>query len=193
VNIALVLSAFTELNVVQDPCQCPVNDRSLRPYFQTRGLLGGRSRLLGKPDDGVPAHRRREANDRGGRLHLFVRPEGPANVILFEDLDKLRNPLIGVFTRLSEPDGHVVLITEVDISRHGRLLGWSVIAVKSVYSVLVERRSEDGKISVLLGAAEDKNVAVVDLTNGRGQTLVERLKRGVEASQPGIVGDSLVK
>src|SRR5216683_2723950 len=84
-------------------------------------------------------------------------------------------------SQLSEPDRHVVLIAEVDVSLHGHLLRWSVIAVKSVYSVLVERRPEDGKISVPLSTAKDENVVVVDLTNGRGQTLVERLKGGVEA------------
>ncbi len=186
-NVPLVLFAFTELNIVQDTRQCPINDGLLRPYFQARGLLGGSSRLLGKLDNGVPTLRGREANNRGSCLHLFVWPERPANVILFEDLDKLRDPLIGVFARLSQPDRHVVLNTEVDVSLHGRLLSGSVIAVKSVYSVLVKRRPEDGKISVPLSTAEDENVVVVDLTNGRGQTLVERLKRSVEALQPGIV------
>ncbi len=139
-NIPWILRAFSKLDIVQDTCECAVNDGLLRTYFQTRSFLGCSSRQLGKLDDTVPALWRSEADDRGGRVHLLVRPEGPADVVLLEHRDKLRNPFIGVFAGFSKPDRHVVLIAEVDIFLHRRLLCRSVIAVKSVYSVFVEWR-----------------------------------------------------
>ena len=63
-----------------------------------------------------------------------------------------------------------MLIAEVDVRLHRRLLSWGVVAVKTVHNVLVERRSEDGKISVPLSTAEDENVVVIDLIQKKALT-----------------------
>ncbi len=144
-NVPLVLRAFTELDIVQNPSERSVDHSLLRPHLQPRSLFGSRPRLLAKLNNAVPPLGCREADNRCRSLHLLIRPEGPADIVLFQNSNELRNPLVRIFPRLSKPHWNVIPIAKINVRLHSRLLRRSMVAVKRIHGVLVERRPEDGK------------------------------------------------
>ena len=109
------MGALPKLNIVQNPSESAVDERLLGTHLKTWRLLGRCPRQFGELDYAVPSLGSGEGDDRGGRLHLFVWPEGPADVVLFQHRDELCDPVVGVFAGFTEPDRNLVLLAEVDI------------------------------------------------------------------------------
>src|SRR6516165_6875144 len=84
-------------------------DRLLfRPRLQPVFHVARAPREFCELHDFVPVRGRENAHHRRGLAHLLIRPESPADVVLFQRLCELCDPLVGIFAGLSHPDRHVV-------------------------------------------------------------------------------------
>jgi hypothetical protein len=131
---------------------------------------------FGVSDDFVPIRRPREGHDRPRAVHFLVRPEGPVDVILIEQLTILRDPLVGVLARFAHPDWHAMDFAKIHVLLDFPLLGRHPVLVKGVHHVRIERRAEDRKIRVPLRSAENHDVVFVHLAKDCDNSLVERLE-----------------
>ena len=132
--------------------------------------------MIGKRNDRVPLRRLLYRCDAGGGVQFLVRPEAPTYPVAFKQRPEGGHPFILIFARLAHPDGHVVLVAEIDIFLDGLLLHVHPIFMKGVSQPLVKRRPEDFEIGIPLCPSEKDHVIFIHAPNSGHNLSVERLK-----------------
>ena len=73
-----------------------------------------RASQLGVADDLVPILGTRERGRAGGRVHLLVGPERPADVVLFQHGAEPGDPIVAVLAGLAHPERDLVALSEIE-------------------------------------------------------------------------------
>src|SRR5215831_19017288 len=109
------------------------------------------ARKLGKFDDLSPVSWRDNADDRRRFFHLLIRPESPPDIIAFQGLHELGDPLIGILPGLPHPDRHIILFPKVDVLPYHAFIWSRPIFVEGVGDVRVKGFTKDREVAVPLG------------------------------------------
>src|SRR2546427_544359 len=117
-------------------------------------LFERRTRAVRKGDNRLPFRWSIYRCDTRSSVEFLVRPETPADVVLFQQGPEGSDPLIRIFTRLSHPNRHIVFVTEIKVLLNGSFVHVHPILVKSVGELIVKRRPKNFEVAVPLRAAE---------------------------------------
>src|SRR5581483_6504089 len=126
----------------------------------------------GVGDDFVPVRRPGGGYNAALVADLLVRPEAPADVVVFQHAAKRRDPLVLVLARFAQPHRHVVLIAVIQILANYRYRRIGPVFMERVHRVVVERRSENSEVTIPLRAAENDDVIAIDVANGGDNALI---------------------
>src|SRR5215469_9741987 len=111
----------------------------------------------GKPgelDDLSPVSRWDNADDGGRFFHLLIRPESPPDIIVFQGLHELRDPVVGVLPGFTHPDRHIILFPKVDVLSYHAFIWSRPVFVEGVGDVRVKGLAEDREVAVPLRTPE---------------------------------------
>src|SRR5258708_7919764 len=105
--------------------------------------MRGAAWKLGEIHDFSPISRRDNADDCGRFLHLLIGPESPSDIVCFKHLYELRDPLIGILARFTQPDWHIVTLTKINVLLDHTSVWRRPIFVEGIYDIRIERLAED--------------------------------------------------
>src|SRR6185437_675764 len=143
-------------------------------------LFIGGSWSLREADNRIPFRRRVYRNSTRARVHSFVRPEAPANVVLIQQRPEGSNPLVGVFAGLTHPHRHIVFLAKIQILLNGPLIYVHPVFMKSVDEFCVKGRSKNFEVRVPLCTTKKDDVVTVDLSYAGHNPAIEWLQHWVQ-------------
>src|SRR5205807_7558137 len=191
--ISVVYTTILQADAFQQLGENTVERLLVRPRLQPILHVSDVALKLHELYDFSPIGRWNYADDCRRLFHLLVRPESPADVIFFERLHKLRDPLVGVLSGLAHPDRHIKVFAKIDVFPQHTLIRRRPIFVKRVRDIGIERLTENRKVAVPLRTAEKEDVVSIDFADLRRHLLVERFEERIQRFELGIVWNRLVQ